>query len=225
MARIVTAQPLTGFRLRVRFSDGVEGIFPVEPERRGGVFLKLLDAKIFNAVSVNPDFGCVEWPGGVDLCPDTMHEAITGAAADLHAPMVLCEEPSSVTTVRAEALSWLASKLGVKSNGVYASKFYVPEKSWTRHSAWWFEIPQQTIETSKSPDFYLLCQAAPSAKEFHCLKIPVTFFREQLPRLCLRENGKVSLFLSAERDEMFIEQRGKGKIEFVRFLKPSNLPT
>jgi hypothetical protein len=25
---------------------------------------------------VNPDFGCVEWPGGVDLCPDSMHEEI-----------------------------------------------------------------------------------------------------------------------------------------------------
>jgi uncharacterized protein DUF2442 len=75
--RIVTARPLAGYRLLVRFKDGMEGIFPVEPERRGGVFLKLLGADIFNAVAVNPDFGCVEWPGGVDLCPDTMHQAMT----------------------------------------------------------------------------------------------------------------------------------------------------
>jgi hypothetical protein len=46
--------------------------------RRGGVFLKLLDARVLNAVSVYPDFGCVEWPGGVDLCPDAMHQAMTG---------------------------------------------------------------------------------------------------------------------------------------------------
>lgn len=39
-------------------------VFPVEPERRSGVFLKLLDTRVFNAVTVNPDFGCVEWPGG-----------------------------------------------------------------------------------------------------------------------------------------------------------------
>lgn len=91
MARIVTAQPLTGFRLRVCFSEGVEGIFPVEPERRGGVFLKLLDAKTFNAVSVNPDFGCVEWPGGIDLCPDTMHEAMTGVEVEPE-PLALRDE-------------------------------------------------------------------------------------------------------------------------------------
>jgi hypothetical protein len=78
MNRIVLAKPLSGYRLQVAFDDGVAGIFPVEPERRGGVFLKLLDPKIFNSVTVNPDFGCVEWPGGVDLCPDTMHAARTG---------------------------------------------------------------------------------------------------------------------------------------------------
>jgi hypothetical protein len=49
-------------------------------ERRGGVCLKLLDARVFNAVTVNTDFACVEWPGGVDLCLDTMHQAMTGSA-------------------------------------------------------------------------------------------------------------------------------------------------
>jgi len=91
MVRILTARPLPGYRLEVCFNDGLEGIFPVEPKRRGGVFLKLLDTYVFNTVVVNPDFGCVEWPGGVDLCPDTMHEAMTGAAAELHAPMPLRE--------------------------------------------------------------------------------------------------------------------------------------
>ena len=93
MVRILTARPLAGHRLQVRFDDGLEGIFPVEPEARGGVFLKLLDAKIFNAVTVNPDFGCVEWPGGVDLCPDTMHQIMTGADAELLEPMALRETP------------------------------------------------------------------------------------------------------------------------------------
>src|SRR5208282_5469185 len=79
MIRIVSAEPLPDCRLKVTFNDGMIGIFSVEPERRGGVFLKLLDARVFNAVTVNPDFGCVEWPGGVDLCPDTMHQAMTGS--------------------------------------------------------------------------------------------------------------------------------------------------
>lgn len=92
MVRIETAQTLAGYRLKVRFNDGLEGIYPVEPERRGGVFLKLLEANTFNAVTINSDFGCVEWPGGVDLCSDTMHQAMTGAEMELHSPAALREE-------------------------------------------------------------------------------------------------------------------------------------
>ncbi len=51
MVRIETAQPLTGYRWKVRFNDRLGGIYPVEPERRGGLFLKLLEAKAFNAVT------------------------------------------------------------------------------------------------------------------------------------------------------------------------------
>jgi hypothetical protein len=87
MNRIVSAEPLSGCRLKVTFNDGMSGIFAVEPRRRGGVFLKLLDSKIFNAVTVNPDFGCVEWLGGVDLCPDTMHQAITGSESEKELPL------------------------------------------------------------------------------------------------------------------------------------------
>ena len=86
MNRIVSAEPLSDCRLKVTFNDGVSGIFPVEPERRGGVFLKLLDPRIFNAVTVNPDFGCVEWPGGVDLCPDAMHQAMAGSESEVELP-------------------------------------------------------------------------------------------------------------------------------------------
>lgn len=81
MVRIISARPLLDFRLQVVFNDGFAGIFPVEPGRRGGVFLKLLDPQIFNAVTVNPDFGCVEWPGGIDLCPTAMHEEMTAGEA------------------------------------------------------------------------------------------------------------------------------------------------
>ncbi|MBI3415089.1 MAG: DUF2442 domain-containing protein [Verrucomicrobia bacterium] len=58
------------------------------------MFLKLLEANSFNAVTINPDFGCVEWPGGIDLCPDTMYHAMTGEVAkvELHSPMALRED-------------------------------------------------------------------------------------------------------------------------------------
>ena len=86
MIHLVAAIPWSGYRLKVRFSDGGEGVYPVEPERRGGVFRRLLDPKVFRAVRVNPDFGCVEWPGGVDLCPTAMHDELRASGRALTFP-------------------------------------------------------------------------------------------------------------------------------------------
>jgi len=76
-------QPLASYRLKIRFNDGLEGVYPVEPEKRGGVFLRLTNPEIFNAVRINNDFGCVEWPGGIDLCPEAMHRTMTGAESEV----------------------------------------------------------------------------------------------------------------------------------------------
>jgi hypothetical protein len=97
MFRIVSAEPLAHSRLKVTFDDGLTGIFRVEPERRGGVFLKLVDTRVFNAVTINPDFGCVEWPGGVDLCPDTMHQAMASSSSEAvpDSEAALREEPKT----------------------------------------------------------------------------------------------------------------------------------
>jgi hypothetical protein len=80
MIRIVQVKALEGHRLWVRFNDGLEGVYAVEPARRGGVFQPLQDPAVFKAVSINDDFGCVEWPGGADLCPTSMHEELVAAA-------------------------------------------------------------------------------------------------------------------------------------------------
>jgi hypothetical protein len=75
----ICAERLPQCRFKVTFNDGVSEVFPVEPERRSSVFLKLLDARVFNAGTVDADFGCVEWAGGVDIYLDAMHQAIAGS--------------------------------------------------------------------------------------------------------------------------------------------------
>ena len=117
-------------------------------------------------------------------------------------------------TIKAEAIAWFVSKYGIKTNIMYASKFYIPDKSWTRQAAWWFEIPQRMIKMLTPAEIHLLCQKAPDMSDFHHLKIPVIFLEKELPNLCVRKNSKVSLFLSAEQHEMFVEKRGSGKVSF-----------
>ena len=37
---------------------------------------------ILNTITADPDFGCAEWPGGVDLCPDALHQAVIHSTGD-----------------------------------------------------------------------------------------------------------------------------------------------
>jgi hypothetical protein len=75
--RVVEAEALPGFRLRVRFRDGSAGIVEMSDFIRSdaaGVFAALRDEEVFRQATVI--LGAVTWPGDLDLAPDAMHHAI-----------------------------------------------------------------------------------------------------------------------------------------------------
>jgi hypothetical protein len=69
--------PLSGYRLAVRFMDGVSGIVDASAlitSADAGVFAKLRDPEIFAQVRIQ--YGAVIWPGEIDLAPDVMHDEL-----------------------------------------------------------------------------------------------------------------------------------------------------
>lgn len=75
--RVAAVTAFPGWRLHVRFNDGLEGEVDMEREVHSpdaGVFAELADPARFAAVHVA--FGAVTWPGEIDLAPDTMHAEI-----------------------------------------------------------------------------------------------------------------------------------------------------
>jgi hypothetical protein len=76
---IVEVRPLDGYRLYLRFEDGVEGVVDLGKSIRfDGVFAPLKDRAHFEQVRVNPELGTVCWPSGADLDPDVLYAQITG---------------------------------------------------------------------------------------------------------------------------------------------------
>lgn len=77
--RVASVTVLPDFRLQVEFVDGTVGevdlrAFLSRPEEILGVFAPLRDAAVFAQARVV--LGAVEWPGGPDLAPDAMYDAI-----------------------------------------------------------------------------------------------------------------------------------------------------
>jgi hypothetical protein len=66
--KIVEAKPIAGFRVAVRFDDGVTKTVDLEPYLRGPIFDPIrLDQTAFRAVKI--DGGTLVWPNGADIDP------------------------------------------------------------------------------------------------------------------------------------------------------------
>ena len=75
---VKSAEYLDGHRLALCFEDGSSGeVDFAKYIRRGGVFAKLADFRVFKAFEINPDFGVVSW-GDVDIAPETLYEEVHG---------------------------------------------------------------------------------------------------------------------------------------------------
>jgi hypothetical protein len=79
LPKVIQVKALDGYRIAVRFNDGVEGVIDLSNDIWGPVFEPLKDPAFFAQVYVDPEWGCVTWPNDLDLCPQSMYEDILTA--------------------------------------------------------------------------------------------------------------------------------------------------
>ena len=109
-----------------------------------------------------------------------------------------------------EARKWFISHHNGANNKLYTSKYYTPEESWPKTRVWWFQIPPTAIDIKFYEYVNLVCQIAPNKNDFHYLKVPTKFLQEHLEKFH-RVADKISIYLSANPNTLFIEERGKGR--------------
>jgi len=76
---IVEARYVTGYRLRLRFSDGAEKTVDLSPWLHGPVFEPLREISIFKKFFISG--GTVCWPNGADVAPETLRSAQDASAS------------------------------------------------------------------------------------------------------------------------------------------------
>ncbi len=74
--RIVNATPLKGYRLALRFADGLTGEVNVSRWVGKGVFNAWKKPGFFEKAYVDSEAGTVCWPGDLDLAPDALYEDV-----------------------------------------------------------------------------------------------------------------------------------------------------
>lgn len=131
-----------------------------------------------------------------------------------------------MSNIRKEGIAYIKKHFGeITSGDIRVSKCYLPEKSWTKSQVWWLEIPLKNLKENQ--DVHLICQKE-NDKDFHYLRVPIKELRDYIKReeldVRLRKNDEViSLHLSAQPNNLFQNLRGKGKIDFDKYLQKSKM--
>ena len=81
LPRPIDVEPRDGFRVWVKFDDGEEGVVDYSDIPRDGVFAVWNDPEFFKQVRIS-EFKCLEWPGELDLCPNSTYMRLTGKTVE-----------------------------------------------------------------------------------------------------------------------------------------------
>ena len=63
-----------GYRLRIRFDDGLERLIDLEPILWGELYGPLRDPQLFRTVRLDPEFKTLVWDNGADFDPSILHD-------------------------------------------------------------------------------------------------------------------------------------------------------
>jgi len=77
MKKAEEVKPLDGYRIWLRYADGVEGEIDLSDLAGCGVFEAWQDRRVFETVHID-ESGAIAWEGNLDLCPDALYLRLTG---------------------------------------------------------------------------------------------------------------------------------------------------
>ena len=78
--KITEAKPVDRFHVFLRFDNGASGVVDLSRFAGRGVFSAWLDEGVFEQLSISAA-GALQWPGDLDLCPDSIYLQMLGKSA------------------------------------------------------------------------------------------------------------------------------------------------
>ena len=90
--RPITVEPRNGYKIWLRYSDGVEGEVDLSHLTGKGVFRAWDDRAFFESVKLD-EYGDIAWGDDIDMCQDALYMELTGKTLDEILPVLYAPTP------------------------------------------------------------------------------------------------------------------------------------
>lgn len=80
LPRVVQARHVSGYVIRLQFSDGAEGEVDLSSALDGPIFEPLKRIEVFKSFQVHPELKTLVWPNGADFAPEFLRATLRVAA-------------------------------------------------------------------------------------------------------------------------------------------------
>ena len=74
--KVIEVKHVEGYKLWLRFQDGLSGTVDLGAKHWGPMFEPLKDTALFAQAAVHPEVDTVTWPNGADFAPEFLNEAV-----------------------------------------------------------------------------------------------------------------------------------------------------
>jgi hypothetical protein len=87
MVRVSTVEPLEGYTVRLRFTDGTVKEIDLSAYLHGPIFEPIRNSvDVFRSVRVDPELETIVWDNGADIDPDVLYLGLRPAWMDAQQP-------------------------------------------------------------------------------------------------------------------------------------------
>ena len=87
ISRPIAVEPRGGYKIWLRYEDGVEGEIDLSDIPRHGLFEVWNDTSFFKRVYIS-EFDSIAWSDDVELCPNALYMEVTGMSVEDLMPAV-----------------------------------------------------------------------------------------------------------------------------------------
>ena len=92
MLNISEAKYIDGYKIHLRYENGVEGDVDFSAQEHKNMFAPWKDKAFFSSFNISPESGTLQWENGLDISPEFLYSQVAGVPQESAFSLMMAEQ-------------------------------------------------------------------------------------------------------------------------------------